>query len=84
MANAITLSTFEALDGALSSYGYASRRVAGGDLSVEAINGEISALNRLYDAVINDVGYDRAAAMNTHAELAEHAAKRVTQMLVSA
>lgn len=75
MSAKLTLSKFEALDGALSAYLHAKRGNDG--------RHEIRCFNRLYDAVIEEVGFDRASDMSD-AQIIEHVALRVGAYLMAA
>lgn len=72
-----TLLRNEVLLSAYDAHGRAVRRVEGGDLSSEAIRGEIRAINVLLDACI-DCGMSV-----DHADMSGWAAERVTSFLLS-
>ncbi len=68
----------EILSTALSAFHCAHGRVAGGELTAEAVTGEIRALNRLYDAAL-----DCGMSMD-EPTVEEWAAERVARWLVAA
>lgn len=72
-----TEARLEALSTAFDAHGWATRKVEGGDLSVDAIRAEIRAINVLFDACID-------AGMSF--EVSDHAgwaAERITNWLLS-
>lgn len=68
----------DALLQAFDRFGYANRKVQGGDFSFEAVSAHISATNRLLDAAV-DMGMSPAEA-----DLEGWAAQRVTRYLCEA
>ncbi len=70
--------TLEKLSTELASFQRAQARVAGGELTAEALTAEIRSLNRLYDAAL-----DCGMSMD-EPTVEDWAAERVTRWLVAA